>query len=156
MCVLTLLVFVGLRLKMVLLVTKNSPMCADPIIYCLVQEIHFFLFHQMIVLTTVVKKLFNSSHIHAFYIFSSRNFIAPLSSEKSSSKQISNRNFSKPSLTLLKDFMCVYIFMLCAVLFRLSKGSWRIMILLSCAQYGALYIQSHWGQLCSSSWDTNK
>lgn len=121
-------------------------MCADPIIYCLVQEIPLFLLHQMILLT-IVKKLFNSSHIHAFYVFCSLNFIAHLSSEKSSRK-ISNRNFSKPSLTFLRDFMSVYILMFFVVLFRLSKGSWRIRILLSCAQSEALYIQSHSGQLC--------
>lgn len=30
-----------------------------------------FLFHQMILLPTIAKKLFNSSHIHGFYVFSS-------------------------------------------------------------------------------------
>jgi len=83
-------------------------------IYCLVKEINLFLFHQMIFLT-VVNKLLNRSRIHAFYIFSSWNFIAHLSSEKQSRKQISNRQFSKAALTL-KGTFCVYIF-LCFVLY---------------------------------------
>lgn len=111
MCALTLLVFVGICLKMVLLV-KKLVICVQIQSFTALSKKFIYLFHQMILLT-IVKKLFNSNHIHAFYIFSSWNFIAHLSSEKSSSKPISNRNFSKPPLTLFGDFMCICFYVLC-------------------------------------------